>query len=84
MFSHASRRSWTWGRRQAPIVCWQMEQRIKVMDRVAVMSYADLFVTKEGDLNDGVFIRALTNSDPYLQNALLGACLLFTPAFHQI
>ena len=24
-------------------------------------------MTKEGDLNDGVFIRALTNSDPYLQ-----------------
>jgi hypothetical protein len=34
---------------------------------VVAMSYADLFVTKEGDLNDGVFIRALTNSDPYLQ-----------------
>ena len=34
---------------------------------LAAKSYADLFVTKEGDLNDGVFIRALTNSDPYLQ-----------------
>lgn len=34
---------------------------------VGVMSYAELFVTKEGDLNDGVFIRALTNTDPYLQ-----------------
>lgn len=29
--------------------------------------FAHLFVTKDGELNDGAFIRALTNSDPYLQ-----------------
>ena len=29
--------------------------------------YAHLFVSSEGELNDGAFIRALTNSDPYLQ-----------------
>lgn len=29
--------------------------------------YAHLFVSNEGELNDGAFIRALTNSDPYLQ-----------------
>jgi V-type H+-transporting ATPase subunit H len=29
--------------------------------------FAHLFISKEGELNDGAFIRALTNSDPYLQ-----------------